>query len=140
MIYTHEQTDHYRTDYAEVTIRCRNAKNTTEMDDIIKRAIQRSCSDDSYLAVDIIPCYMQRHSYLDKGPGPTEHFAIRACSYMCESDYTRYSVDYDTFYCIWSEAFVEFAKSMMIYTECEEATVYLYGEGRNRRIYLWKKP
>ena len=136
MIKTHEQTDRYRPDYAEVTIRCRNAESATEMDDIIKRAIQRSRAGDFYLATDIIPCYAQRRGYFGKEPELTERFAIHVRSHMCESDYTGRSVNHDTFYRIWSEEFVEFAKSMMSYAGCEEATVYLYGEGRNRIIQL----
>jgi|GEM_PF-6755181 len=134
MIKTHEQTDRYRPDYAEVTIRCRNAESATEMDDIIKRAIQRSHAGDFYLATDIIPCYAQRRGY--SGKGANQHLAIHIRSRMSESDYTGSSVSNDNFYRIWSEEFVELAKSTMTYVDCEYATVYLYGEGRNRIIPL----
>lgn len=135
MIKSYERTGrHTYSDYAEVTIRCRNAESIADMDEIIERVIGRCHSGDFYLAADITPCYTQRRGYF--GKEPNQHLAIHIVSRMNESDYTGSSVSNDNFYRIWSEEFVELAKSTMTYVDCEYATVYLYGEGRNRIVPL----
>ena len=135
MIKSYENTGrHVDSDYAEVTIRCRHVESAADLEDIIDRTIERCHVGDFYIAAHTTPCYAQRRGY--SGKGANQHLAIHIRSRMSESDYTGSSVSNDNFYRIWSEEFVELAKSTMTYVDCEYATVYLYGEGRNRIIPL----